>query len=138
LDGGIFGFLGLIARHRGAVEYDWRTRFGRGLRSIGDDMTLAEAARLGVILCADPSSAAFAAAAGWDHPISREALILMDSFDLQMTVAASGSKGSKPKPHPGRPYKSSDKSVTKKGNVGGRTRAEVVAILNAHGHALPV
>lgn len=138
MDGGIFGFLGLIASHRGAVEYDWRTRFSAGLRSIGDTMTLAEAARLATTICQDPSSATFAAGAGWTHPISREALILMDLFDLDMTVATGGKKGARPKPHPGRPFASSDKTTKRHGDVGGRSRAEVVAILNAHGHSLPV
>jgi hypothetical protein len=96
-------------------------------------------ARLVAILRYDPSSAIAAALAGWDHPVSREALILMDLFDLDMQVATAGSKGSKAKPHPGRPYKTeTEKTVRRHGNAAGRSRAEVVAILNAHGHALPV
>ena len=101
-------------------------------------MTLAEAARLATTLAADPSSASFAAITGWSHPISREALILMDLFDLDMATATAGSKGRKPKPHPGRPWKPSDKTTKRHGDVAGRSRAEVVAILNAHGHSLPV
>ena len=97
-----------------------------------------EAVGLVKILRADPSSMIAAALEGWSHPISREALILMDQFDLDMAAATSGSKGRKPKPHPGRPWKPSDKTVQKHGNTAGRSRAEVVAILNAHGHALPV
>ena len=125
MDGGIFGFLGLIAGHRGAVEYDWRTRFGCGLRSIGTDMSLSEAARLAQTLLADPSSATAAALQGWSHPISREALVLMDIFDLDHQVAA----GKKVKPHTGRP----EKAVTtvRKGDVGGRTSEEVQAVLRA-------
>ena len=102
-------------------------------------MTLAEAARLVMILRADPSSMTAAALEGWDHPVSREALIAMDHFDLAMAAATAGSRrGPKPKPHPGRPWKSSDRTTKKHGDVAGRTRAEVVAILNAHGHSLPV
>lgn len=133
MDGGIFGLLGLIAQHRGAVEYDLRHRFHLGLRDVGSTVSMFEVARLVVILRSDPSSAIAAAMEGWDHPISREALILMDLFDLDMAVNA-GKK--KPKPYP-RPWK--QKGVTQKhGNTGGRSRAEVVAILNAHGHSLPV
>lgn len=74
-----------------------------------------------------------AAIEGWDHPISREALILMDHFDLDMAVNA-GKK--KPKPYP-RPWKVKG-NVQKHGNTGGRSRAEVVKILNDLGHSLPV
>jgi hypothetical protein len=136
VDGGIFGLLGLIASHRGAVEYDFRTRFGYGLSEVGARITITEAARLVVIVRQDPSSAIAAALEGWTHPISREALILMDLFDLDMQVAT-GRKG-KPKPHPGRPWQPDDRSVKRHGDTAGRSRAEVVAILNAHGHQLPV
>lgn len=121
--GGIFGFLGLVSAHRGAVEYDWRTRFGSGLRSIGVDMSLQEAARLAKTLLADPSSATAASLQGWSHPISREALVLMDLFDLDHQVAA----GKKVKPHTGRPEKSAN--VERKGDVSGRTNEEVRDIL---------
>lgn len=136
MDGGIFGLLGLISTHRGAVEYDLRHRFGLGLRDIGDRITLAEVARLVVIVRQDPSSAIAAAIEGWSHPISREALALYDLFDLDMQVAVGGKK--KPKPHPGRPWEQGGPRREHKGDIGTRSRAEVVAILNAHGHALPV
>lgn len=98
-------------------------------------MDWGEAIRLTRILRADPSSMLAAAMEGWDHPISREALALMDLFDLDMAVN-SGKK--KPKPHPGRPWKPTGKTTQRHGDVGGRSRAEVVEILNAHGHSLPV
>ena len=89
-------------------------------------MSIHEAARLAVILLADPSSALSAALQGWDHPISRESLILMDLFDLDHTVAAGGKKV---KPHPGRP---SEAATTERyGNAAGRTPDEVKAILKA-------
>jgi hypothetical protein len=78
-----------------------------------------------------------AALEGWSHPISREALVLMDLFDLDVRVATGG-KG-KAKPHPGRPWDDeSAKTVHRHGNSGGRSRDEVVAILNAHSRGLPV
>lgn len=137
MDGGVFGLLGLIAAHRGAVEYDWRTRFGLALTDIGGRMSLWEAARLAVILRCDPSSMIAAALEGWDHPISREALVLMDTYDVHTAVNTDPKKG-RPKPHTGRPFSVDTRDRQKFGDTGGRSRAEVVAILNAHGHNIPV
>lgn len=82
--------------------------------------------RLVMILRNDPSSAITAALEGWDYPISREAMILMDQYDLD--TAINSPKGKRPKPYP-RPFKNRD--VQRKGNTGGRSREEVVAILTA-------
>jgi hypothetical protein len=84
-------------------------------------------ARLAVILRSDPSSAIAAALEGWDHPISREALLLADLYDLN--AAINSPKNKRPKPHPMRPWKNRD--VQRRGNTGGRTRAQVEAILAA-------
>lgn len=62
-------------------------------------MSWGEAVRLVELLSADPSSAIAAALAEWAHPIPREAIVLMDLYDLQH---ASKSKR-KPKPYP-RPW----------------------------------
>jgi hypothetical protein len=129
VDGGAFGFLGLIHRHRGAVEYDWRTRFGLGLFDIGRMMSIHEAARLAEILLHDPSSETAAAVQGWDYPISREALVNLDLFDLTL-LANSDPKKPKPKPHGMRPFKAA-KTETQYGNAGGRSREQVEAILAA-------
>lgn len=135
--GGIWRLLGVVSAHRGAIEYDFRHRFGLGLRDVGGALTIAEAARLVTQLLADPSSAVYAAAAGWDYPLSIEALILLDQFDLEhmSAWARGGGKGRRPKPHPLRP---DDKTTEAQrfGDTGGRTREEIVAILNAHGHSL--
>lgn len=94
-------------------------------------MDWAEAVDLCLILRADPSSMLAAAMEGWEHPISREALVLMDLFDLEHAVN-SGKR--KPKPHPGRPFRSDD------GVRHGKPRpmSEVVEILNRFGHNIPV
>lgn len=135
MDGGSLRLLGLIAAHRGAVEYDLRSRFGLGLRDIGERVTLPELARLVDILMADPSSMVAAAIEGWTHPISREAAVLMDLFDLN-AAAHSGKK--KPAPYPGRPWASkSDVKRERRGNAADRSPAEIRDILNTHGHALP-
>ncbi len=48
-------------------------------------MTLGEARRLVDILAGDPSSRTCAALNGWDYPISAEAMVLADLFDLWTT-----------------------------------------------------
>lgn len=128
--GGIFGLLGLIARHRGAVEYDFRSRFGLGLRDIGPKLTIAEAARLAAIFRDDPSSATAAAISGWSHPMSREALILADLIDLQAKTKV----GKKWHGYP-RPWPTDDGTRTRRGNAAGRTREQVIEILRRFGHS---
>lgn len=98
--------------------------------AVGLDMGWREAWLLLIALRSDPSSHISAALEGWENPISREALILMDLFDLDHAVAAG--KG-KPKPHPGRPF-SMTTNTTRKGNAAGRSEAEVKAILSNFGH----
>lgn len=136
MDGGIWGLLGLIRSHRGAVEYDLRHRFQLSLRDVGQTISLSEVARLVTILQADPSSAIASKLAGWDYPISREALAILDLYDLTMRANADPKK--KVEPHSGRPFDMSSKTTRKMGDTGGRTRAEVVEILNSLGHNLPV
>ena len=131
--GGISGLLDLIEEHRGALEYDFRARFHLSLESVPEVVGWGEAVRLIRTLRADPSSGLAASFEGWDHPISREALILMDLFDLEMAVNA-GKK--RPQPYP-RPWKQK-RDVQRFGNTAGRSRAEVVAILNGLGHTIPV
>lgn len=45
-------------------------------------MSITEAARQVAWLAKDPSTALAASVAGWEHPISREAVVLADIFDL--------------------------------------------------------
>lgn len=59
-------------------------------------MSWGEAHRLTRILAGDPSSQVCAALSGMDYPVGREAIVLMDLYDLQHT---SKSKR-KPKPYP--------------------------------------
>ena len=61
----------------------------------------------------------------------------MDLFDVTV-MANTDSKNGRPKPHNGRPFTIEDRERKRYGNTGGRTRAEVVEILNALGHSLPV
>lgn len=86
--------------------------------------SLYEAARLAEILREDPSSAIAAALAGWSHPVSREALIAMDHFDLDHTVAVGGKRV---KPYV-RPWESSAETA-RRGRVEGMTPEQTRAAL---------
>lgn len=59
----------------------------------------------------------------WSHPLSREAAVLADVFDLE--YAKSGAKNRKPY---ARPWDDIAKR-TRRGNAAGRTGAQVVALL---------
>jgi hypothetical protein len=87
-------------------------------------MTWAEAVRLYRQLAADWSTAIAAARAGWEYPMSREALVLADLFDLQHFTKSKR----RPKQYP-RPW--SDKRSKTFGRASKkRTSAEVRAILD--------
>jgi hypothetical protein len=88
-------------------------------------MTYGEAMRLTQRLAHDPASQVCAALSEWDAPRSHEWLLLADTYDA--TVQANF-KGAKPYP---RPYP--EPGTTRRGHTK-RSRAEVLAILAAHGH----
>ena len=81
------------------MGYDFRARFHLGLDSVPAVVGWGEAVRLVRVLLTDPSSATCAAVEGWRHPMSREALLLADLFDLQYASKAK----KKPQPYP-RPW----------------------------------
>jgi len=85
-----------------------------------------EAIRLMPMLSADPTSWLCAALNDWEYPISREAILLADLFDLDHKVAAGPKKH--PKPHPVRPWRK--KKQERYGNTGGRTREQIVELLD--------
>lgn len=115
------------------MEYDFRERFGFALDDIGGRrMSWGEVIRLLTILRQDPGSQFCASLERWTHAASREWTMLAQLYDLQHM---SKSK-KKPDPWP-RPWDKGKGSTTRHGNAAGRTRGEVVAILNAHGHNLP-
>lgn len=72
-------------------------------------MEWAEAYRLMVELCRDPSSHVAAALEGWQRPVSDTAMAVADLFDLQHR---SKSKKRNPKPYP----RVWDKAPVKHGN----------------------
>jgi hypothetical protein len=77
---GILTLLDCADRHRGALEYDWRARFGAPFNPPAV-MGWGEACRLFAVLCQDPSSQTFAAVAGWAHPVSWEWIALKQVHD---------------------------------------------------------
>jgi hypothetical protein len=112
--------LGLIERHRGAFDYDWRTRFHLGVDEMPARMGWAEAWRLVQALVVDPSSHVAAAVNGWDFPTTREALTLADLYDAYASATFK-----KPKRYP-RPW--ADKDVKRIGKTS-LPQAQVRAIL---------
>lgn len=93
-------------------------------------MEWGEALRLVHILRADPSSQLVAAVEGWDHPLSREGLMLADLIDVQQRAIFK-----KPPPYR-RPFKPEDSTRKRRGNAAGRTPGQVVEILRRFGHGV--
>jgi hypothetical protein len=131
--GKIRGVLRLIEDHPTAIAYDFRTRFGLPVTAVFDGrIGWEEAWQLVQELALDPTSHLAAAVAGWDHPMSREALILADQFDLTVAANSDRKKG-KPKPYP-RPFKRKGASTrSAKPTV---DQAAIDAALRARGHRL--
>lgn len=99
-------------------------------------MSWGEAVRLTRILTADPSSQIAAELGGWNYPLTRGELILLDHYDLTHAIGAAGSR-QKPKPYP-RPWpeKQSGRKVTKPS--ADLTQDEVLAALRFAGHTMPL
>lgn len=123
--GGILALLELIEEHRAAFDYDWRTRFHLPVSAIPGEMPWDEALRLTQLLRHDTSSQIAAALEGWSRPISNETLVLADIFDLDHEVNSK----KKPKPHSIRPWDQDGRTTKQHGNVKGRSRTQVEAIL---------
>lgn len=90
-------------------------------------MPYGEAVRLVAVLANDPSSRLAAALAGWDTPRSYEWLLLADLYD-----AFAGANYKHAKRYP-RPFRDRD---SKRRGTTDRPRAEVIDLLNRHGHRL--
>lgn len=134
LRGGICQLLDLIEEHRGAIEYDFRTRFPglrEGVNSVPDEMGWGEALRLVRILRSDPSTMLAAAVEQWEYPLSRTDAILADMWDLSYAKA-----GAKKRERYPRPFKQKAGKSQKWGDTAGRSRDQIVEILRAHGHEL--
>lgn len=92
-------------------------------------MSWGEAIRLSGLLASDPSSQVAAALLEWPNPLSREALLLLDTFDLHGQVAV----GKKHVPHPMRPKQRRAKKQRKEQVL---TQDEILEVLRKAGHTL--
>ena len=116
----------MTERHRAALEYDWRARFGLPFSEVGRSMDYGEAIRLVGLLSADPSTQLAAALNKWDAPRSAEWLTLADLYD-----AFGQAHWKRTKPYP-RPYP--DEGTKRRGRTK-KARREVIALLNRFGHS---
>lgn len=94
--GGIFRLLELIDAHPAEFAFDFRSHFHIGFEEIGNSVSYREAILLVTILLRDPDSWLQAAESEWAHPVSREWIINVHTFDM---LAAANSKKT-PKPYP--------------------------------------
>lgn len=78
------------------------------------------------VIRSDPSSAIAAAVEGWDRPVSRLELLIMDLWDLTAAAAAGGKKAPT---YPRDPWKVKTGEVTRRGDNGGRTSDQVLELL---------
>jgi hypothetical protein len=90
-------------------------------------MPWGEAVRLVKVLIDDPTSQIASAVSGWDRPWSHEWAATVDLFD-----AFRQAHFKSPKPYP-RPWP--DPNSRRRGRTD-KSRAEVISILNAHGHKI--
>lgn len=90
-------------------------------------MPWGEAVRLVKVLVDDPTSQVASAVSGWDRPWSHEWAATVDLFDRMTSL-----HGAQAKPYP-RPWP--DPNAKRRGRTD-KSRAEVISILNAHGHQI--
>ena len=96
-------------------------------------ITWTEAHHLTSALLSDPASQLAAAAAGWDHPWSYEAMILADLYDLHLAANTDRRKRASMKPYK-RPYK--QPRNTRRSQPPMVDQAAILAALAERGHRL--
>lgn len=89
----------------------------------GKSMSYSEAVSLTQTLLSDPSSHVAASTQGWQHPESRESLVLKDMFDLQHAQAAKH----RPDPYP----RGTDAPPRQRDNAS-LSKADLIATLETH------
>lgn len=95
-------------------------------------MSWGETLALFRVLAGDPTSQVAVAVHAYAYPLSREGFMLADLYDVTLAANWNG-KRTRPKPYP-RP---TDKGPKRLGDTGGRTRAQVLAILAEHRDGTP-
>jgi hypothetical protein len=102
--GGIRELVELIGEHPDEFQYDWRTRFGMPIAAVFDGrMSWREAASLTRTLIGDLTSRVGAAVRDWDYPLSHEARVAMDTYDVLAIANTAKKDRHKLKPYP-RPW----------------------------------
>lgn len=104
------------------MTYDFRSRFNLSPWDFGKSITWIDAVYLTVALLKESDSRLQAASNSWKFPISREAIILTQIFDL---LAMTNSKR-KPKPYP-MPWP--DPNKKRLGSNKNRSRKDVIETL---------
>jgi hypothetical protein len=94
--GGILELSRLAVAHRSELAADFRELYSASVA----DVAPAEFFPLMVALLNDPRSRVQAVVAGWEHPVSREAIALYDLFDLVFRSKVSKPSDFKPYPRP--------------------------------------
>jgi hypothetical protein len=71
-----------LLRHPDALEADWRSHYGVGLREFATDrLTVREAVAMTRAVLLDVGSVTYAASNGWDRPTTEVALVAMAHLD---------------------------------------------------------
>ncbi len=97
--GGIFWLSRIVVRDRTELLADFREFYSTS----PDHVPAAEFWLLVKALMADPRSRVQAVEAGWDNPVSREAIVLYDLFDLTLRAHLERRQDFRPYPRPWRP-----------------------------------
>ena len=108
--GGITAVLILREDHKPAFVYEFRHRFGLGLKDLGTTVPWDEVVYLVAVLLRDPTSWLQTSVNKWDHPITYDWAAQVATYDLLAQVHSKR----KPKPYP-RPWKNANS--TRKGTV---------------------
>ena len=105
----------LSGEHETALTRDFRELFHVSIHDVGGPVPYDEAAHLLKALRSDPSSWYHAAIGGWDYPITREGIVLMELWDLELRKGLSKKQRNKFKAFP-RPW------PAKKSKLGGNNK----------------
>ena len=95
--GGILKLRELIEEHTPEVAFDFRNKFGISYEEIGNSVSWLEAIYLVSVLPRDVSSCLYASQNEWTFAVSREWLVLKDTYELNAAIATR----KVPKPYPG-------------------------------------
>ena len=96
--GGIIAVLQILEDYKPAFIYDFRSRFGLGLDSLGTEVPWFEVISLVTVLLRDPTSWLQTAKNDWQHPISYDWTIAAATYDLLAQVNSKRKPKAWPRP----------------------------------------